>query len=89
MDLREEVFVIHIIYLKAKKLIFSAYETQITLLIAKKVIVPAKYLDFLDVFFFKKLVAEMLKHFNINKHLIKTKSGKQLLYNLIYSLGPV
>ena len=32
---------------------------------------------------------KLLKHTRINNHVLKLEKGKQLLFNLIYSLGPV
>ena len=68
--------------------IHLAWEAQIALLIAKKVIVPAEYLDFANVF--SKELAEMLpERTRINEHTIKLEDRKQPPYGPIYSLGPV
>ena len=69
-------------------LIYLAREAQIALLIAKEVIVPAKYSDFADIF--SNELAKMLpERTGINKHVIKLKGDKQPTYGPIYSLGPV
>lgn len=57
-------------------------------MLAEKVSVPKKYIDFLDIFF-KKSVAVFSKRSDINKHIIELKLSKQLFYKLIYSLDPV
>lgn len=66
-------------------LIHLVCKTEITLLIAKKVMILAKYLDFIDIFW-KNLAAKLSKESNITKHLINLKPDKQLTYNLIYGL---
>lgn len=78
----------YVAYLKAKILLHLAEKAQITLLLAKKVIVPEKYLDFLNVFS-KKLIVELFEYFNINKYAINLESYKKPPYRLIYSLGLV
>ena len=85
-----EAFVIHVnsLSLRSKMTIYPAWKTQIALLLAKKITVPAEYSDFADVFS-KKLAEMFLKHIGINKHAIKLEDGKQLFYRPIYSLGPV
>lgn len=65
----------HIASLKAKMLIYPACNAEITLFLAKKVIIPTKYLDFADVFS-KKLAAKLSKQFKINKPLINLKTDK-------------
>ena len=71
--------------LTSKIWIYLAPEAQIALLITKKVIVPAKYLDFANVFL-KKSVKVLPKHTGINKHAIELEDGKQPPYKPIYSL---
>lgn len=51
---------------------------------AEKVIVPTKYLDYVDIFS-EKLTANLPKQTDINKHAINLEPGKQPLYGLIYS----
>ena len=54
-------------------------------LLAKEVTVPAKYLDFANVF--SKVSAEVLQECSkINKNVIKSEDGKQPSYGSIYSL---
>ena len=63
-----------------------AWETQIALLLAKKITVPAEYSDFADVF--SKKSSEVLpEYIEINKHAIEVEDGKQPPYGPIYSLG--
>ena len=50
--------------------------------------VPPKYADYADVFSFD-LEMELPKNTGINKHAIELQVGKQPLYRLIYSLGPM
>lgn len=73
-------------YLKVKILIYLVYKAQIALLLAEKIIVLDKYLDFINILL-KKLAIKLFEHFAINKHLINPEPGKQLFYNPIYSLG--
>lgn len=62
----------HVAYLKAKIFIHSAWEAQIALLLAKKVIILDKYWDFANIFL-KKLAAKLLERFGINKYAIELK----------------
>ena len=50
--------------------------------------VPAKYLDFADVFF-PDLASELPEHTGINDYAIKLVDGQQPPYGPIYSLRPV
>lgn len=75
LDLDKEVFVVYITNLDTKISIYSSCKAQITLLVSEKVTIPAKYLDFLDLFL-KESVAELPERFNINEHLIDLKPGK-------------
>lgn len=60
-----------------------------TSLLAKKISIPEKYTDFLDIFS-KKSIAVLFNNLDINKEcIIDLKSNKQLLYRPIYSLGLV
>lgn len=56
-----------------------------TLLLAKKISIPQKYTDFLDVFF-KKFAIILPNYLDINKHVINLELRKQLLYKPIYCL---
>lgn len=42
---------------------------------AKKVLIPAKYLEYANIFS-KKLMAKFRKYFNINKYIIDQKADK-------------
>lgn len=50
IDWDKQGFIMYMAYLKATISIYPTWETTITLLIAQKVIIPAKYLD-LKIFF--------------------------------------
>ena len=85
-----KAFVLHISFLRlrSKMKIHLARKVQITLLLAKKVIVPAKYLDLADVF--SEESANVLpKQTKANKHAIKLEQDKKLPYKPINSLGPI
>lgn len=56
------------------------------LLVVEKVVILAKYSNFLNVFS-KKFVLKLLVRFDINKHVIDLKFDKQLSYIQIYILG--
>lgn len=73
-------------YFKSKILIYLTYKAQIAWLLAKKVIILAKYLDNINIFS-KKLVAKLLKYLNNNKYIIDLKLAKQSFYRLISNLG--
>lgn len=75
-------------YLGSKMLIHLACGAQIPLLVAKKLTILVKYLDYLDIFS-KKLAVKLPKRFIINKHLIDLKLEKQPLYGSIYSLESI
>lgn len=86
--MKKEIFVIYIVYFRSKILIYLACKASIALLLAEKISVPKKYIDFLDVFF-KKLMIVFFDYLNINKHVIDLKPNKQPLYKPIYSLSLV
>ena len=58
------------------------------MLIAKKVIAPAEYADFANVFL-KELAEVLSEKTSINEHAIELVDDKQPPYEPIYSLGPV
>ena len=90
LDENIKAFVVHVssLSLRSKMMIHPAQEAQIASLLAEKVIVPAKYSDFANVF--SKESAEVLPEcIEINKHAIELEDSKQPLYGPIYSLGPV
>lgn len=58
------------------------------MLIAKKIEILVKYLDFQEVFSEKKALV-LPEITNLNQHAIKLQKSQWLSYGLIYSLGPV
>ena len=68
--------------------VYSSWQAQITLLDVKEVIIPAKYLDYTNVFS-PNSAAELPKHIGINNHSMDLINDKQPPYSPIYSLGPV
>lgn len=90
LDLIKETFVIHVasLSLDSKMSISLTQKAQIVLLVVKKVIIPAKPLDFADIFL-QESTAALSEHFAINKYSIDLEPGKQPLYSPIYSLGLV
>lgn len=88
LDRSKKVFVVYVAHLGSKMSIYSAWKTQIALQVVEKVIIPAKYSDFSDVFS-KESITELFKHFDINKHSINLKPDKQLFYEPISSLSLV
>ena len=57
-------------------------------MLAKKVTIPTKHLDFANIFL-KKLANVFLKQTKVNKYAIELEHGKQLPYKSIYILGQV
>lgn len=55
------------------------------MLIAKVVILPDKYLNYINVFLNNSKI-KLLKQTNFNKYIIKKLKNKQLLYRPIYNL---
>lgn len=71
LDENIKVFVMYITSLSLSlKLIYPAKKTQIALLLIKKVKIPVKYLDLLNVFFKKKALI-LLALIKLNQHAIK------------------
>ena len=68
--------------------IYLARKTHLTLLLTKKVTVPNKYSDFVDVFS-EKSANVFSKRTGINKYTIKLEENKQSPHEPIDSLGPV
>lgn len=52
------------------------------------IFIPSKYADFTDVFS-KDQVAKLSKYIGINNHAIDLLKSQQLVYEPIYSLGPM
>ena len=67
--------------------IYLVVKVQITFLIAKKVTISIKYPDYANIFIKKN--KELLKQIDINEQAIILNDGKNILYELIYSLGPI
>ena len=90
LDENIEAFVIYVNFLslRSKMTIYPAWETQILLLLAKKVTVLAQYSNSADVFS-KKLAKVLAKCTGISMYAIKQKDDKQPPYRAIYSLGLV
>ena len=88
LDENVEAFIVYMAFFTLKILIYPAQKAQITLLIAKKVTVPAKYINFANIFS-KKLAKILLERTGINEHAIELVDNKQPPYRPIYSLGPV
>ena len=68
--------------------IHPARETQIALLVAKKMQILSEYSDFSDVFSEEKVLI-LPEVTELNQHAIKLQKDQQPPYGLIYSLGPV
>ena len=79
---------IYISSLRPRITIHLATKAKMASLLAKKVDVLAKYLDFANVFL-EEFANMLLEQTKVNKHAIELKEGKQLSYGPIYSLGPV
>lgn len=58
------------------------------MLLAKKISVPQKYIDFLNVFS-KKSAEVLFNYLDINIHAINLEADKKPPYRPIYSLDPV
>lgn len=82
---------LYVVALEATKITIHPFqEAQIALLLANKA--PTKVLsehsDYSDVFSLN-LAMELPEYTDTNDYAIKLEEGKQLPYDLIYSLGPV
>ena len=88
MDKNIEAFVVYDSSLGQKITIYLARKAHMALLLAKKVTVLAKYLDFANVFL-EKSANILLEQTGVNKHAIEVEKGKQPYYEPIYSLGLV
>lgn len=75
-------------YFEAIMPIYPAQNFQITLLMAEKVNILVKYLDFTNIFL-KKLAGKLFKYFDINEYLINLEPEKQPPYSPIFSLKAV
>ena len=95
IDPEHETYVVYVASLSSTPLasldVHPSRRPQISGLIAEEALtkVPAKYLDFADVFS-ADLASELPEHTGINDHAIElVESCQQLPYGPIYSLGPV
>lgn len=75
LNLDKKFFVMHINYLKAKISLHLSQKAYITLLLAKKITILNKYLDFTDLLF-KKSAIELPEHSDINDYIIDLKLSK-------------
>lgn len=85
LDKNIEAFVVYVTSLSLSLMsIYLAKKAQIVLLLARKIKILAKYLDFSDVFLEEKpLVLQKLT--KLNQHTIELQDSKQSLYGPIYS----
>ena len=91
LDENSETFVVHVASLNSNPLdVHPSRRPQISGLIAKEAPtkVSVEYVNFADVFS-SDMAAKLPKHTRINDHAIVFVDNQQLLYRLIYSLGPV
>ena len=65
----------HVSALGPKITIFPAKKAQIALLLAKKITILAKYLDFADMFL-EELANVVSQQTRLNKHAVKLEKGK-------------
>ena len=75
LDENVKAFVVHVAFFISKMLIHPTRKAQIALLIAKKITMPAEYLDFADVFS-KELAEGLPECSGINEHAIELEKGK-------------
>lgn len=77
LDNNIKVFLVHIAFLfqNFEITIYSACEVQIILLVIKKIAIPAKYLNYNNIFL-KNLMKDLSKHFDINKDSINLIASK-------------
>lgn len=90
LDKNVKAFIMYVasLFLDFKIIICPAQEAKIALLVARKVTILTKYLDYANIFL-KKLAIELPKYFDINKHLINLKPGKQPPYKSLYNLNQI
>ena len=81
------IFIVYIISLRSNS-IYLAKKTKITLVLTKKIIVLAEYLNFVNIVL-KKIAIKLPKYLSINKYIIKLEKDKQLFYKLIYTLRAI
>ncbi len=91
LDENSETFVVYMIVLESKTLIYPSQTTQIPFLQRDNIStnISTKYSNYIDVFSID-LVMELSKNINMNyKHTIKLIDRKQPLYRPIYALSPI
>lgn len=91
LDENVEAFIVQMTSLNLRKLKMSIHpprKTQITLLFAKKLKIPAEYLDFSDVFPGEKALV-LLELIKLNQYAIKLQDSQQPSFRPIYRLGPI
>ena len=88
LDDNIEVCVLYISFLslRSRMTIHLIKKAQIILLLAKKITILAKYLDFADVFL-KESSNVLPEQTGANKYAIQLEQGKQPPYGSLYSLG--
>ena len=88
LDEKSETFVVYMVSFNLTLGIHPDKAAQITSLLAKKVKIPNKYLDFSDVFSEEKALA-LREYIELNEYAINLENSQQPLYGPIYSLGPI
>lgn len=78
-----DMFLVYIVFFSIL-LIYLILKTQINLLLTEKVIIIAKYFDFIDMFL-KIFAIKLFKYLGTYNFTIELKRGKQISYRLIYS----
>lgn len=87
LDPDQKTFLVYITTFTIWILIYLAYKAQISIFIAKKIVITisAKYFDFVNVFP-KEFAVVLLEYTKINSYLITLEESKQPLYELSYCL---
>ena len=88
LDENSETFVVHVAFLSLVSGIHPDKKAQIASLLTKKVKIPNKYSEFINVFSEEKALV-LPERTKLNEHAIDLEDGKQSPYGPIYSLGPV
>ena len=90
-DADSKTFIVHIaIWEREEMPVYSEKQAQVGALLFNKAPteVPAKYSNYSNVFSAEN-TTKLLENTEMNEYTIKLEEGKQLLFGLIYSLGPV
>ena len=89
LDKNIEAFVMHMTTLSLNLMpIHPVQKAQIILLVAKKVQILNKYLDFSDIFLDEKALI-LPKTIKLNQYVINLQEGQQPSFGLNYNLGLV